>query len=208
MANDFSDMNGNGEVPPPSQPANNRTFIIAVGVLAGLFVLVLIFMAVYVALILPRTRAARDSQIAQINSANTATVAVLTKVAASVKATQNAPTFTSVPSATVPAATATATLAAPTKVAPTSVVAQATSTSTDTQPAGASVYLDTRTATVAALLTQAAQLKLTTTLMPTTTALPKTGMMEDVGIPSLLGAVVLLLLVIFLVRRMRSSSAS
>jgi LPXTG-motif cell wall-anchored protein len=205
MANDFSDMNGNGEVPPPSQPANNRTFIIAVGVLAGLFVLVLIFMAVYVALILPRTRAARDSQIAQINTANTATVAALTKVAASVKATQNAPTFTSVPSATV---APTATPIAPTKAAPTSVVAQATLTSTNTQPAGVLVYADTRTATVAALLTQAAQLKLTTTLLPTTTALPKTGMMEDVGIPSLLGAVVLLLLVIFLVRRMRSSSAS
>jgi LPXTG-motif cell wall-anchored protein len=67
--------------------------------------------------------------------------------------------------------------------------------------------VDTRTATVAALLTQAAQAKLTSTYLSTSTALPKTGFAEDVGFPSLMSVTLLLLVVIFLARRMRTSSA-
>jgi LPXTG-motif cell wall-anchored protein len=191
-------LNENGEqVPPPPTTTSNKAFITAVEVLGGIFLLVLLIMALYVALILPRTRADREKQIANINSANTATAAVLTKVAISVKATQNAPTLTptSVP--------ATATSVPTAKLSATNVVAQATATNTpQVMPA------DTRTATVAALLTQAAQAKLKTTYLPTSTALPKTGIMEDVGIPGLVGVTILLLVVIFFVRRMRASSAS
>jgi LPXTG-motif cell wall-anchored protein len=198
MADEFNDLNENGEqVPPPPTTTSNKAFITAVEVLGGIFLLVLLIMALYVALILPRTRADREKQIANINSANTATAAVLTKVAISVKATQNAPTLTptSVP--------ATATSVPTAKLSATNVVAQATATNTpQVMPA------DTRTATVAALLTQAAQAKLKTTYLPTSTALPKTGIMEDVGIPGLVGVTILLLVVIFFVRRMRASSAS
>jgi hypothetical protein len=166
--------------------------------LGGLFLLILIIMAVYVALILPRSRAARESEIARINTANTATAAVLTKVAVSARLTLDAPTATPLPTNTsVPTAT---------KPAPTStnVVAQPSSTSTQ----GIAAPVDTRTATVAALLTQAAQARLTSTYLPTATGLPKTGFAEDVGIPGLAIAALLLVAVIFMVRRMRISSVS
>jgi hypothetical protein len=62
-----------------------------------------------------------------------------------------------------------------------------------------------RTATVAALLTQAAQQ--TATVLPTATALPGTGFADEVGAPSLLALAALLILVIFLVRRLRKVDA-
>ncbi len=198
MSDELNEFSGNGEQMPPPK-SSNKAFIIAASVLGGLFLLILLAIAVYVAVGVPslaRQRAARSTQIAQINSANTATVAALTKIAVSVKLTQQAPTATPLPTATN-----TITLT-PIKASPTSVVAQATSTNTV-----AAGPIDTRTATVAALLTQAAQAKLTLTYLPTSTALPKTGSFEDVGIPSLVGLTLLLLVVIFLVRRMRATPA-
>jgi hypothetical protein len=62
-----------------------------------------------------------------------------------------------------------------------------------------------RTATVAALLTQAAQQ--TATVLPTATALPGTGFGDEVGAPSLLALAVLLIVVIFLARRLRKVNA-
>jgi LPXTG-motif cell wall-anchored protein len=197
MADEFNELNGNDEQVPPPSTNSNKPFIIAVGVLGGLFLLALVVMAVYVTLVLPRIRANRDSKIAEINIANTSTAAVLTRAAVNAKATLNAPTLTFTP---VPA---TATSSPTVKPTSTSVVAQATSTNT-----AQVTPVDTRTATVAALLTQAAQAKLTTTYLPSPTALAKTGLMEDVGIPTLVGVTLLLLVVIFLVRRMRASSTS
>jgi hypothetical protein len=195
MSDELNEFNSNGEqMPPPPPTQSNRTFIAAIGVLGGIFLLILIVMAVYVAIWLPQQRAAREKQIASINAANTATSAVLTKVAISAEQTLKAPTATPLP---------TATNTATPKPQPTNVVAQATSTNTVAVTA-----VDTRTATVAALLTQAAQAKLTSTFLPSPTALGRTGFAEDVGIPGLVGVTLLLLVVIFLVRRMRTSSAS
>jgi len=55
---------------------------------------------------------------------------------------------------------------------------------------------------VAAFQTQVAA---GTQITGTTTALPQTGFAEDVGLPGLLGAAAILLLVIFLARRLRLS---
>lgn len=194
MSEELNEFDSNGEQIPPPPAQSNRTFIVAIGVLVGIFLLILILMAAFVAIWLPQQRTAREKQIASINAANTATAAVMTKVAISAEQTLKASTTTPLPTAT----------STPTpKPQSTSVVAQATSTNTV-----AVTPVDARTATVAALLTQAAQAKLTSTYLPTSTALPKTGFAEDVGIPGLVGVTILLLVVIFLMRRMRTSSAS
>jgi len=197
MSDELNEFDSNGEQIPPPPTQSNRTFIVALGVLGGIFLLILMLMAAYVAIWLPQQRTAREKQIASINAANTATAAVMTKVAISAEQTLKASTAT--PLTPLPTATSTPTP----KPQSTNVVAQATSTNTV-----AVTPVDARTATVAALLTQAAQAKLTSTYLPTSTALPKTGFAEDVGIPGLVGVTLLLLVVIFLVRRMRTSSVS
>ncbi|HUV29136.1 MAG TPA: LPXTG cell wall anchor domain-containing protein, partial [Anaerolineales bacterium] len=61
-----------------------------------------------------------------------------------------------------------------------------------------------RTATVSALLTEAASGRLTPT--PTASSLPDTGFAEDVGIPAMVGLALLLVVIIFLARRLRTAS--
>lgn len=194
MADNFDiDENGNSETPqPPPAPSSNRTFVILIAALGGLFLLAVIILVIYVAVILPKAKIARDNAIAQINTQNAATVAALTEEA------KNRPTATAtrVPSTATPTSTvkpsATAVVALPSKTAP-SLAEQ----------------IDPRTATVSALLTQAAAAQLTATFSTTgTPGLPKTGFAEDVGIPGLVGVTILLLVVIFLVRRMRTSTTS
>lgn len=185
------DLNGTEAPPPPSGP-DNRGFILVVSLLGGLFLLALLIMALYVAVVLPRNRAQQSAQAAQINLSNTSTVAALTQAATlAVKSPTPVP-----PTVTL---TSTPTL----KPTFTPVLAIATSTQAPAQE-----IVDPRTATVSALLTQAAQAKLTGTSSPTATALPKTGFAEDVRFPTLLGLTVLLLAVIFVVRRLRASPSA
>ncbi len=127
--------------------------------------------------------------------------------------------------------TATAQPPSTTRVGPTSAVAgkteaavQATAVATrrptNINPTITPVLIDARTATVAALLTQAAKNLQPTegggisastqgaaaaaTPTATATALPETGFAEDAGIPGLLGIAIGLILVIFLARGLRS----
>ncbi|MBN2258806.1 MAG: hypothetical protein JW704_13485, partial [Anaerolineaceae bacterium] len=65
---------------------------------------------------------------------------------------------------------------------------------------------DPRTATVAVLMTQAAQAKMTATHQGTVSILPKTGFADDVGLPGLVTLSLVLVVVIFLVRRLRTSN--
>jgi LPXTG-motif cell wall-anchored protein len=187
------------EVPPPGS-SGNQGFILVVSILGGIFLIALIVMAIYVVEVLPRNRAQQTTLTAQQIQTNTANVLVHTQATS----TKPANTATSLPhtatltNTAVNTATNTPTMVKPTS---TSVVAVATQTP-GSLPAG----VDPKTATVAALLTQAAQAKLTTTVLPTSTALPKTGFAEDIGIPSLLGLTLFLIAVIFLVRRLRSST--
>lgn len=191
---DFDELPTYDDEPQPSG-SNNRTFIIAVAVLGGIFLLVLVVMAVFALLVLPNRRAEREGQVATINAQNTATVIAVTQQALALMVqTQEATKFA--PTPVPPTATATA------KPTNTPVVAVATDT-----PEPPPENLDPRTATVVALLTQAAEAQTTQTAMPTSTALPNTGFGDEIGIPGLglIGLTVVLLVVIFLVRRMRSN---
>jgi hypothetical protein len=189
------DLNGN-EAPPTSGPAN-RGFILVVSILGGVFLLALVAMAVVVAIVLPRNRAQEATRIAQVYQENTQTVAAMTQ-----RATLAYKNDTSTPAP--PTATATNTAIIVTvKPSATSLIAVASNT-----PVPSSVLADARTATVAALLTQAAQAKLTTTVQPSSTALPSTGFVEDTSIPALLTMAALLVVVILLVRHLRASASA
>jgi hypothetical protein len=85
---------------------------------------------------------------------------------------------------------------------PTQVIAQPTDTPDVTATMGP------RTATVAALLTQAALQTQTVTpiVSPTATALPDTGFADDVGGPTMIAMAFVFVAVIFLVRRMRAAT--
>jgi len=189
------DLNGT-EAPPPSPSGpDNRGFILVASILVGVFLIAALGMAAYVlGVVLPKNRA-QSTQAAQINFANTATVSALTQAATlAVKS----------PTPVPPTVTLTSTVTITQKPTFTPVIAIATST----QAPLMENTLDPRTATVSALLTQAAEAKQTGTSLATATGLPKTGFAEDVGFPSLLGLAVLLIAVIFLVRRLRASPSA
>jgi len=184
----FEDMEPEGqefeleeqEAAPPEE-SSNRTFIIVAAILGGITLLALLCIAVYAFFILPSQRNQREKELADLNLQNTQVAQALTQTAA---AKQITPTRT--PTAIPPTATRTAT----------AVIAVPTNTVV--------VTMDPRTATVAALLTQAAQV--TTAVTPTPTGLPATGFAEDVGIPGMLGLALLLIVVFFLARRLRTAS--
>ena len=201
MSEDPNSFDSNANETPPTKSSNNRGFILAVSILGGIFLLALVAVAVVVEIILPRNRAQESTRVALLGQNTTATALSLTE-----EATRNFKTSTSTP--VPPTLTATAT-PIPTHTATrkpsataTAVVAVATSTSSAILQAE-----DPRTATVAALLTEAAAGRLTSTASPASTALPTTGFVEDAGIPTLLGAALVLLIVIFLVRRLRASTS-
>lgn len=182
---------------PMPEEAGNRTFLIAAGILGGIALLALIFIAVYAAVILPHSKAQQVGLVATRSIQNTQMAMIITQTSAAAMI----PTSTSTP---VPATATSLPTATPVVKLPTST------------PAAPQV--DPRTATVAALLTQAANT--TQTVAPTVstgmigrvagtpgaTALPKTGFADEVGLPTMLGAATLLLLVIFLARRLRAAA--
>jgi cytoskeletal protein RodZ len=179
----FEDVDNEYESSPPPEEGDNRTFLIAAGVLGGITLLALICMAAYVLLIAPGQRNQRNVELTQSAAQNTEAALV----ARAQTQTASAPTATSLPTST----------STPTN-SPTPVIAQSTNT-----PVVGTATIGPRTATVAALLTQAAQQTLT--VFPTSTGLPDTGFADDVGAPSLLALAVLFVVVIFLVRRLRGA---
>ncbi|HVN54486.1 MAG TPA: LPXTG cell wall anchor domain-containing protein [Anaerolineaceae bacterium] len=201
MSDDYNDLDLNNEneeggeqKPPPQQQGSNRTFLIAAGVLGGLFLLALALLVVYLVFIRPNQGGVSTaSRIATQNAINTATVQAITQAAINAQRTTipKSPTQTPLPTATLrPTNTATPVLAIATTAVP--------GLSQD----------EARTATVAALLTQAALAQQTgtgTAHAPTSTALPTTGFADEVGLPGLFGLGLILLAVIFVVRRLRSS---
>ncbi len=180
---------------------SNRNFLLALGIMGGIFLLLLIALAVW---LLTRPRAGTQANIeatnAVIMTANAETAAAATQAAALLLTPSVTPTATN------------------TRVPPTAtntqVVALATVTGTPVAGQGGSLVtvtpnLQTRTATIVAVLTQNAQQTLTQSvkqkLTGTSTALPKTGFAEDVGLPGLFGMAVGLVIIIVLVRRLRLS---
>ncbi len=186
-----------GEGAPPEE-SSNRTFLIIAGILGAVALLTLICIIGYIFLgplaannEQAQTQAAivyaQQTEVAQV-IARTATAAAISAAATQTASVPPTPTNTPIP---------------PTKTAtPTNTPVLAVS---DTPAA----TLEPLTATVAALLTEAAStqtaLPANTTLTPTPTGLPDTGFAEDVGLPTMLGAAALLLVVIFLARRLRTA---
>lgn len=181
MDSDLDSDYGSEEGPPPEE-SGNRTFLIVAGILGAITIIALICIVAYAMFYLPRQRSQQATQAAELNAQNTAVALAITQTSAAAFFTFT-PTTTATPAPDTPTPSPTPLLAVPTD----------TPVPTD----------DPRTATVAALLTQAAEAQLTA--VPTSTALPSTGFVEDVGIPGLMGMAILLIVVIFLARRLRSA---
>jgi hypothetical protein len=195
----FSDMNDVeqelGEEKPPERNGN-RTFLIIAGTLGGIMVLALLCIAgLALYRYLPSqqavvnqnaTKAAQDTQDTAVAlfASETASVPTLT-------ATRR-PTFT--PTNT-PAPTKTPVLViVPTK-SPTIEIAIATQYALLTQTAEHSFVT----------VTSSAPTKVTTP-HPTSTALPKTGIADELGTPALLAIAIVLVVIIFIVRGLRTVS--
>ena len=178
----FEDLDSDvslNETPPPEE-ARNRTFLVVAGILGGIMLLTLVCLGAYALFFAPQRSSQRATEIAAINAQNTQ-IALAAEQTAQVASFTATPTATSVP----PTASVTPVLAAPTEVL-------------------VSPTQDPRTATVAALLTQAAAARGTVT--PTASGLPQTGFAEDVGVPGLVGLSLALIVVIFLARRLRTAN--
>lgn len=180
---DMGGMDYDLEEESPPEESGNRTFIIVAGILGAITVLALVCIAAYAFVVLPRQRAQDEARDATAIAQNTQVALAITQTYAA-KDIEPTATVTPIPPTNTPTNS------------PTPVVAVPTQTS--------AVLEDPRTATVSALLTQAAAV--TRTVIPTSTALPSTGFVEDVGIPGLLGMAALLIAVIFLARRLRTAS--
>ncbi len=172
------------EAPLPEESSNNRTFLIAVGILGGI-ILISIACLVGVYLFGSQTRSAQQAQAA--TDATQTALAASSFINDALTATFEAsilPTATLEPSAT-------------------SVVNVATATETPDPNAASGGTPAAATATVGAALTQAAIAQLT--IVPTSTALPKTGFMDDYGVPGLTVMALAFIIVILLARRLRVS---
>jgi len=182
----FDDTNyddlGDGQLPEESN--NNRTFMIAVGILAGI---ILVSVACLVAVYLfgqGGTSNAQNAAAATANAANTTATA-----AAFINQALTATFDASILASTTPTASSTP------------VVSVATSTNTPDPLALDPGTAAAATATVGAALTQAAIAQLT--VVATTTALPNTGFADDVGLPGMVVMALVFVIVILLARRLR-----
>jgi len=186
----YEDIGGGGEDPLPEESNNNRTFMIAVGVLGGL---ILVAVACLGGVYLFSSRGASAAQQAQIVSASQTALAKDAFINKALTSTFQA----SILPTTTPTASPTAT--PPIRVpSPTNTldpaIAFATAGGVGTQSAA--------TATVAAALTQAAAAQLTI-VVPTRTVLPGTGIADEYGLPGLVALALVFIVVIFLARRLR-----
>lgn len=189
MSFDDNNFDTPDEAPLPEESNNNRTFLIAAGILGGI---ILISIACLVGVYLFSSQS-RSTQQAQLVSATETAIANANFINQALTATFEAsilPTATEPPTATA-------------------VVNQATATSTPDPNATPGVLaLDAgtpaaATATVAAALTQAAVAQLT--IVPTSTLLPQTGLVEDIGVPGLAVMALAFIIVILLARRLRTA---
>jgi hypothetical protein len=163
---------------------DNRTFWLVAGILGAILILALVCMVIYAMVILPNREENQASTAAAINTQN-ASVAMTAEAEAQAMAWTHTPTVTSTSAPVTPTESNTP-------------VVQPTDT-----PTGPTVTADPRTATVSALLTQQAG----TGITPTPTGLPDSGFADNVGIPGMLALAAALIVVIFLARRLRTSSS-
>lgn len=207
------ELEDNGEEQPveggEAKPAaSNRNFLLALGVLGGIFLLLVIALAIVALNRRPQT----TPPVVDIQATNNV---IETSNARTAAAATQARAMLLTPSLT-PSATVTPTVTRTALLAPTNTPGAQAGGLTPTATGGAVGQVDTRTATVSALLTQRAQTSIaatqdkiaTRTRTPvkgagTPTKLPSTGFAEDVGLPGLFGLALGLVVVIILVRRLR-----
>jgi cytoskeletal protein RodZ len=185
-------LDENDDEAPPEE-SENRNFVVIVGILIAIVLLLLLCTVVFLGLRRAQTNGgARETA----NAESTAAIIQQTEVQLAVEGTEQAASFTATPTRTEPATD----VPEPTATN-TPVVAQPTDT-----PDGSGPTEDPRTATVSALLTEAAR-PTDGTLVPTSTGfpteLPDTGFADDVGVGGLLLLASLAVILIFLVRRLR-----
>ncbi len=179
-----------------SKPSGNRNFVVSLGIVAFIFLLSLVALAVVAAIILPQNRIKRENQQAVVYAQNTATSYAATQQALNLIAPGLLETRTPVP---------------PDAEQPTNTPVAIEPTSTP-QALAMGGGMDSRTATVAALLTQAALSGVTAAPAATypvaaATTLPNAGFADDIRLPLMVGAALILVVVIFLARRMRTAKA-
>jgi len=189
----FDDTNSDdfGEAPLPEESNNNRTFMIAVGILGGIILIsVACLGGVY---LFSKNKATAASQTGDASAATTQTaVAVQLIIDQSLTATFQA--------AIVPTVTPTLQPTATLPVAP----ASPTNTPDPANPIGLVGTQAAATATVGAAYTQAA-LAASFTVVPTTTALAGTGFADEYGLPGLVVMALAFVIVILFARRLRTS---
>jgi cytoskeletal protein RodZ len=197
----FTDMNDVeqelGEEKPPERNGN-RNFLIIVGVLGGIMVLALLCIAG-----LALFRYLPGQRSAQIVNATNEAQATAIAFAASQTASAPLATATNRPTA-VPTNTKAPTntpviVLGPTK-SPTLDIALATRNALLTQTAQASIATLQPTSAIPIQPTSAA------VNQPTTTVLPVTGIADELGTPGLIAAAFVLVVIIFLMRRLRTAS--
>jgi hypothetical protein len=195
----FTDMNDVeqelGEEKPPEKNGN-RIFLIIAGTLGGIIVIALLCIAgLALFRYLPNQRATQNAEATQ--------AAQDTAIALSASQTASVPTFTATRQ---PTFTPTNTRA-PTNT-PIIVIAPTKSPTVDMAIATRDALL-TQLAITATAAIQASPTPLQptiTALPPTTTALPPTGIGDELGTPGLLIAGIVLVMIIFLLRRLRTAS--
>jgi hypothetical protein len=183
-----------GETPP--EESSNRMFLIAAGVLGAVAFLLLVCIAVYALVLLPRSRNAQNQQKATLDAQNT-------EVASIINATSTAAALAAIEAAYTPTPTETP-IPSPTP-SPTFVVAMPTETATGVLQTIAP-EMATATALNATLTANALLYQATLTARPgQPTSIPETGFADEVGLPAMLGLALLLIVVIILARRLRSA---
>jgi type II secretory pathway pseudopilin PulG len=190
----FTDMNDVeqelGEEKPPDRNGN-RNFMIIAGILGGIMVLALLCIAgLALFRYLPGQRAAQN--------ANATNEAQATAIALAASQTASAP----LPTRTLP----------PTRPAPTNTQVPTNTPVIALGPTKTPVF-DAPMATIYAMRTQNAQSSGTPvsptsqpTSRPTTTALPPTGIAEELGAPGLITIAFVLVVIIFIMRRLRTAA--
>jgi hypothetical protein len=187
MSYDPNEFDTADDAPLPEESNNNRTFLIAVGILGGIILLsIACLVGVYLF-------GSQNQPAQQADDAATQTALANTLfIDQALTATANASIL---PTATLEP-TATSVVSFPTATGTLDPNATAVSALEDPgTPAAA-------TATVGAALTQAAVAQLT--IVPTTTALPNTGFIDDYGVPGLVAMSLAFIIVIMLTRKLRA----
>jgi hypothetical protein len=188
MSFDETNSDDFGEAPPPEESNNNRTFMIAVGILGGIILIsVACLGAVYV---FSRNRTATQ-QADAISAATQTAAAAMSTVDAALTATFEA--------AILP----TTTVTPPPTLTPPVAPASPTATPNPAVPLGLAGTQVAATATVGAAYTQAAAAQLT--VLPTTTALAAGGIADEYGLPGLVVMALAFVIVILFARRLRTS---